>query len=1359
MCLINKYNSIILVLVLFLTSITSFANETTNFIHLQAKYNGQQTNATNVVEDSKGYLYIESYAGLLKYDGYDFKLIPRSKIFSQKAHSSSLFKLLKQKNQNIWAVSRKGDISKLLPSGKFQEYASTMNNPNEDFQLESTNVGDTIIWMGSNNGMVIGQSTKTKKVIRFNIQSNENITSISQDKRNSIWFGTNKGRIFKGNIKTRDLQEIKGPFNNPFNTIVLSTDNYNNLWIGTELYGFFHYDTKTKKYEDYKEKDLKLNFVPSNMIIRIFKDSNGFIWMGTDGGGLYKIDPKNKQVKRYTQQKTNPFSLQSKTVIGVGETNNKDIWVFTNYGNINIIPTESNTVGYHCGSIDGSPTRILSVLKTKDGNLWLGTDGEGLSKINTQGDPTSQYIANTNSSKGIPGNYIQAIAEDQNGNLWIGTYLNGLAFFNKNTNRFIRIKTANQYGQVGTDVRSIYIDKKDRVWIGSNIGIFVFNNKQKQIAYFQHNNQDLQGSIAEFFVEDETGQFWIGMFNGGICLMDESSSLQDSRFITYKLSTSNNITESSVLHGVADQNGFLYLINGYSKIVQFDIHKKEVVPIKGFSSDQIHGCVAIISSDKDNIWLSKNNGISHLDLHSKEEYFYTWKNGIIKGKFLTGSAFQDSDGIIYFGGIEGVNYFNPNSMQTQKKDLNLYINHIEIVNRHADEIIPEQVANGIEQTKTLKLNHNQTSFSFQFSVINDHLGPNYSYAYRLKGFNDNWITTRENRVATYTNIPYGDYKFEVKAGTKPNDWNIAAKSIDIKILPPLWKRWWAYTIYTFLLFVISFFIIRYYIMWVGLKQKLLLEEVQNEKNKELYAMKMNFFAKMSHEIQTPLTLILSPIDNMIERAEGNLLLSQRLQVIKNNATRLSRIAMELMTIRNKEMGKLKIRASENNVVNHLNKVALSFMEQARFKQIDLSLECESKNILLWYDNQKLEHIIYNLLTNAFKFTPRDGKITLAIKEETDANKIFIKVIDTGIGIPKHDLENIFNLFYQSKDGKRVGGTGIGLALTKELILLHKGEIKVESEINKGTTFTIALPMGKEHFSSDEIIIQDIVETKIENTSSILVTNTEHTETITDENKRTLLIVEDNFEMLLFLEDSFKAHYNVITAQNGQEALDKATTLKVDIILSDVMMPIMDGVTLCKHLKEKRSTRHIPIILLTTKNATASKLEGLQFGAIEYLNKPFNVKELLLKVNNILEAQQRLIEQYRAEILTESKEIEVQSPDEKFIESVIVEMERNFDNPDFRLEDLAEPLNMSYSNIYRKFQALTDKTLVDFMRAFRLKKAIPLLVKHNFTISEIAFQIGFNDPKYFSKCFKKEYGVTPKQYKQQNHSTTDNIIEN
>lgn len=1340
--------------------LSSYADESTNFIHLKAEINRQQTNATNVIEDSLGYLWLESQAGLLRFDGYDFKKIPYSDIFGKNAIPSSLLRLAKDDNDHIWAISKKGAVSKQISSGKFILQRTYFPDLQTDQQIESSHMGLENLWLGTNFGVLKGQSLSDSSTIYFDIQSpNETITSISETENKIVWFSTNRGRIFKGNLRTKNLTELKAPFNSPFNTTVLTCDKNNNLWIGTELYGFFFYNTTTEEYEQYHSHSKGFNFVPSNMIIRIFTDSKGFVWMGTDGGGLYKINPNTKEVQHFNHSKTNQFSLQSKSVIGIGETNNQDIWVFTNYGNINILPNESSTVGYLSGSISTSPTRVLSVLKAKDGKIWIGTDGEGLTLVNKNGTPINQFIANSNSANGLNGNYIQALAEDRNGNIWIGTYLNGLALYNKKEGHITSIKTTNQANQKSTDIRSLYIDKKDRVWIGSNIGIFVYSLNQQLIALFPYDKNNLQGSIAEFFIEDELGQVWIGMLNGGIALLEEEKTLQESKFTTYKLSKFNTANESSLIHGVSDSSGHLYLVNSYSKLIKFDIKTKQEAPIIGFTNDQLYGITAVISVDSSNLWFSKSNGIAHLNLQSKKDYYYTWKNGAIKGSYLSGSSFKDKDGILYFGGVGGLNFFDPAKMQTSKKKLNLYINQLQIVNRNAESIIPEQLSSGIEHVKQLTLDHKQTAFSFQFSIINDHLNPNYFYSYRLKGFDNNWITTENNRVATYTNIPYGDYTFEVKAGSKIDQWDIEGKSIQIKILPPLWKRWWAYALYSLLILVISFFIIRYYIMWARLKKKFLLEELQNEKNKELYELKMNFFAKMSHEIQTPLTLILSPIENMIERAEGNLLLRQRLQVIKNNAYRLSRIAMELMTIRNKEMGRLSIKASKNNIINDINKTALSFMEHARFKQIDFIIETKhKKEILLWYDQQKLEHVIYNLLANAFKFTPREGKIILRVEEVN--NRLELEVIDTGIGIPDTDLTNIFDLFYQSKDGKDIGGTGIGLALTKELILLHKGAINVTSEINKGTTFTISLPMGNLHFKQDEIVNNETTNENIIPTVPIHApVLKEVIEPENNQDKRNILIVEDNYEMLMFLEDSFKSFYNVRVAQNGQEAIDYLSDYKADIILSDVMMPIMDGITLCKNLKEKKSTRHIPIILLTTKNTTNSKLEGLKFGAIEYINKPFNVKELLLKANNILDAQKRIIEQYRAEILTESKELEVESPDEKFIESVLLEMEKNFEDPEFRLEELSATLNMSYSNIYRKFQSLTDKTLVDFMRYFRLQKAVSLLTKHNFTISEIAFRVGFNDPKYFSKCFKKEYGKTPKQYKLEHESkrASSNLI--
>lgn len=1341
----NTYlTKLILLIILCNSHFFLYADESTNFIHLSAEVDRQQTNASTIIEDSLGYLWLNSDKGILRFDGYDYKAYSFTDVMGIHASPSSILSVIQDKNERIWCVSRKGNISELLPSGKFTSYNSNSLNLKEHQNIESLAIGKSRIWLGSDFGTLIGQSLSDSTSIKFDINlSNEIIASISEGSNNSIWFSTATGRVFKGNTTTMTTEELQVPFNQSLNLTILTTDLNGNLWIGTELNGLFFYDTKSRTYEQFHNKAQTSHFVPTNMIIRIFRDKKGLIWAGTDGGGLYQINPKTKKVKIYKHSKTNKFSLQSNTVIGIGETRNNDIWIFTNYGNINILPHESSTVGYYSGSLLGTPTRVLSILNCKDGSHWLGTDGEGISVINKQGKAIKQFIANSTLQKGPSGNYIQAIVEDDSNNKWIGTYLNGLSYFDNKTDQFKSIQIKDKKGQVATDVRSLYIDKKNRIWVGTNLGIFVFSNSDKQIAFFPNTQNGLCGNIAEVFMEDESDQLWVGMYWGGVCKFNENIIFEQSNFTTYKLSKSNNQMESSVTHGVADLNGHLYLLNSNSKLIKFNIKSRLTEPIEGFCTEDIHGCIALVLADSSNIWISKTSGISHLNLNTKQVYAYTWKNGTLKERFLSGSSSIDLNGKLYFGGVGGVNFFDPKKMKTSKEEFQLRINQLEILNRDANEIIPDQIHKGIEQVKNIELNHKQTSFSFQFSVINDHLDPNYFYAYRLKGFNNNWIRTENNRIATYTNIPYGNYTFEVKAGSKRNLWDIKPQAIQVTVLSPLWQRWWAYTFYSLALTIALFFIIHYSIMWAKLKKKLLLEELQNEKNNELYAMKMNFFAKMSHEIQTPLTLIMAPIENMIERAEGNLLLKQRLKVIHNNAKRLSRIALELMTVRNREMGKLQLRTSKNNISNHCETIFSSFKEQARFKHIDFTFESDDNNTMLWYDKDKLEHVIYNLLANAFKFTPREGQIQF--KTQSNYEHFFIKISDSGIGIDEENLKYIFDMFYQSKEGKAVGGTGIGLALTKELITLHKGDINVVSSVNKGTEFSLKLPLGCEHLNADEINntseITERIQTEDSNKEDL------YTPSINPNTKIKLLIVEDNFEMLLLLKETFSAYYNVFTAENGKEALVILQEVKPDLIISDVMMPIMDGISLCKQLKNGKTTRHIPIILLTARNTTQSKLEGLKYGAIEYIHKPFNVKELTLKVNNILESQTNVIQKYRTELLTQTEAPQVESPDEKFIESVLVELEKNIINPDFKLEDLSEALNMSYSNIYRRFQSITDKTLVDFMRTLRLKKAAVILVQYNYTISEVAFNVGFNDPKYFSRCFKKEYNHTPKQFKQ------------
>lgn len=1335
----------IIIIIALSTPVNSLASELANFIHLTANVGREQTIITNVVEDSLGYLWMESKMGILRFDGYDYKSYHHSKIFGHGDNPSTLLGITKDVEGQIWFVAKNGKVSKLLNSERFEQYHIGCLYLTNDSELTCMKMTEKRLWTGTNSGTLLGLDLKDSTQIIFNIHSSdESILSVSKSGNNTIWFSTNKGRVFNGNLSTNELVELKLPRSNQYNNVVLTTDANGDVWLGTELFGIYFYNTKSATFKQFNNKSGSSSFVPSNMIITIFNDRQGLIWAGTDGGGLYKIDPQTHDLKIYTHSKANQFSLQSNTVIGINQTKDDDIWVFTNYGNINILPAESSTIGYHSGSISGSPSRVLSVLKTRNHKLWLGTDGEGITIVDENGVPQKQFLAGTKTAQGLPGNYIQAMVEDKEGNIWIGTYLNGLAIYDTKKDNFTPVPTSNYTNQPSTDIRALYIDRKERVWAGSNTGIFVFSKDAKQIAYFPNNQNGLIGDIAEVFMEDEHSKLWVGMFRGGIAQFNEEEQLNNSTFTNYSISTSNNPIENSVYSGTANLNGYLYLINSNAELIKFNITSKRVESIEGISKDKLSQALGILITDKDNIWISRTDGIAHIDLTNNEYYKYTQKNGTLKGGYLSGSAYNDKNKILYFGGVDGVNYFDPSLMKTKQSKHHLYINHLTIINRDAQQVIPEQMREGIEHLESIVLKPYHNSFSIQFSVIDDYLEPDYYYAYRLAGFDDNWITNDNQRTATYTNIPAGEYTFEVKAGSNLNLWDIQPKSINIKILKPIGYRWWAILLYIALTASSGLIIMRYSLLWSRLKKKLLMEEWENEKNKELYAMKMNFFAKMSHEIQTPLTLILSPLEDMLERAEGNLLLSQRLKVIKNNAKRLSRIALELVTVRNKEIGKLKIKASLNNLAHDLENIALSFDEQARYRNINFNIEgISNKEIWVWYDKEKIEHVLYNLLTNAFKFTPQEGEITLSLNENTSNNSVIIEVSDTGIGIPENDLQNIFNLFYQSPDGKKIGGTGIGLALSYELVTLHKGDIHVKSQVNKGTSFTISLPLGKEHLSEEEIIPLQVEE----ELPNLKVSETRIQNMPTDDkNKRNIMLVEDNYEMLMFLEDSFKAEFNVCSVQNGKEALNALNKFNPELIISDVMMPLMDGITLCKTLKQQKHTRHIPVILLTTKHTTSSKLEGLKYGAIEYINKPFNVKELLFKVNNILESQRSLIEQYRTEILTNSKEMQVDSPDEKFIESILIELENNFEDPDFRLEELASKLHMSYSNIYRKFQTITGKTLVDFLRSFRLQKAAPLLVKYNYSISEIAYRVGFNDPKYFSKCFKKEYHKTPRQYK-------------
>jgi signal transduction histidine kinase/DNA-binding response OmpR family regulator len=860
------------------------------------------------------------------------------------------------------------------------------------------------------------------------------------------------------------------------------------------------------------------------------------------------------------------------------------------------------------------------------------------------------------------------------------------------------------------------------------------------LAVFDVNSNNLEGDVLQSIIEDQNGILWLGTKKNLFELKENLTNLQKSTFSRQSNYGNDTIKIKGIINIAIGKPDELWLINE-GKLYNFNTKNKTYNTFDHIES--FNGVnIASVIVDYNNLWLSSNNGIICFNTKNYTTKIYYNTDGLQDNTFLPRSAFKDSEGILYFGNTKGLNYFNPKTLKKEKSYAKLYINKVEVLNQPIDSFLPLQVASGTYNLESLDLKNNQSSFSFRFSAIDNILNPKYYYAYRLKGFDKGWITNHSERLATYTNIPAGDYTFELKASTEMNLWDISTKQINVSIEQPYWNKPIAYILYFSILLLIISAIRR----WYFLKKKLFLEKISHKKENELHDLKMNFFAKMSHEIQTPITLILGPIENMFSLAgqNGDLLLKQRLKIISNNAKRLSKIARELTLVRNKELGTLKLLVTRNNLWVNIEEISLSFKELARNKQIDFVINCPKNLINIWYDKEKIEHVIYNLLSNAFKFTPKEGHIQLNVVPTNSKKLIKISVADSGSGIIKEELNTIFELFYQSNIGKKNKGSGIGLTLTKELIDLHKGKIEVESIPNEGTTFTVTIPITEVAYIESERI--ETSDSEIPNTNTD--TNNSINQEESNSNKKTILIVEDNYDLQLFLKELLILQYNIILAENGEEGYHYAKSNLPDLILSDIMMPKLDGIEMCEKLQKDSLTKHIPVILLTANNSTNSKISGLKSGAIEYISKPFNTNELLLKVKNIITSKEHIISKYRKEAINRPEVLLDKSQDEIFLENLVSNVNLRLDDADFKLEELADSLNMSYSRLYRKCQSLTGHSLVDYVRLFRLKKGAILLAKYGYNISETAFKTGFNDPKYFSKCFKKQFKKTPGNFKKE-----------
>lgn len=1339
---------------------SSFAQEKSNFAHLEKTFE-----RTSVIkEDSLGYIWISSNDGLYKYDGYGYQFISLKTIFGDSLVNEQSIFFNKDSNSNFWVGTSSSELAKVDINGKSEIYSGEFSKLSPRIKITSLASEKDIVYFGTNVGIILQYDYQTNSLSQIGVlpqynNSSRYIYDLLITDKETLWLSTSNSKIFRFGRKGGKLTELSTPFNSKiYDLINIESDKNGKLWIATEQQGLISYDLENEKFENHQLPS-KLN-MRHPMIRSIFIDSSNMIWLGMDGDGLYQYDPKTKKLNIYPAKNNDPFSLSSGTVRNISEDFHGNIWVVCKWGYIDILPNYRNHVDYFSGSEDGSPTSVLSLLKSNDGSLWIGTDGNGINRVLPDGQ-VKHYGSQQKGANYFECLYGQDLLEDARGNIWIGSYQNGLYVHQTKTKNFKKINTDRPNSKTSKDFRTLFKDKQNRIWVGSGMGILVYNDNLEQLAYFPFSGPSgIFGNMCDAITQTPEGDIWVSA-NANLFFFEENAEqLGQSSFKRIAFYSTENMGayDYSITELIVGPKKEIW-IRVYSEfLIRFNYDDYTYESLAEAPALQDIQVTAMQFDQEGYLWISSRNGIHKYHPEDGTIISFDHTDGLHGNIFVRRSSYKSSDGKLFFGSATGVNAFYPKNMRKPNLEAKLFISEIEVLNKPAQQLIGDQLKNGIQNISQLNLEANQSSFGFTYGAIANVLSTDFSYAYRLKGFNDEWIESNENRRASFTNIPAGDYIFEVKASSEKGKWNIPVKSIAIQISPYWWNSTWAYTIY-----IIAIILILYGIfIWIELKNKLIREEWEYAQEKELYAMKMNFFAKMSHEIQTPLTLILAPLNDMLQRAisNGNSLLEQRLSLIQNNAERLSRISNDLMTIRDKELNQLRLQVSKNNIVADLEKIALSFKDQANFKKIDFKVEFPEKEVMLWYDFDKIEHIFYNLLSNAFKFTPISGEIRFGIRQLNEQIQIYVE--DSGKGIPPEELEKIFEIYYQSDMGKKAKGSGIGLALSKELIEMHHGQVTVKPSELGGTAFMVTLTTNESSFTDEEKLIT-VEENSLEENSHHNVNPEKDLTTITRKTDRKklpkVLIVEDNVEMQIFLRDIFIDNYQVDLADNGQMALQSIEKKQPEIIISDVMMPIMDGISLTREIHKDKSLSHIPLILLTAKNTKESRIIGFSSGAISYIQKPFNPAELILRVHNILENKKKTENRLKSSLASDPNLGNHQSKDDEFLQKLSSVLNEQVENSNFKLEDLTQDLHMSYSVIYRKCQELTGKTLLEFFRTLKLKRAALLILEHGYRISEAAYMVGYNDSKYFTKCFKEEFGATPAAIKREKKdSSLEELLE-
>ncbi|WP_222538205.1 hybrid sensor histidine kinase/response regulator transcription factor [Pedobacter polysacchareus] len=1327
----NQLKSIAITVSLLWITLPSSAFDFSSVFYLGIE-NGLSNNEVNCIFQSRnGFMWFGTFDGLNRYDGYSFKIFRKKLKDGNSLLNNRVQCLAEDEVGNLW-VGTMGGVS--IYNEAKDSFTTLYFNPVSKSGTQRVD-NTTVLKKEGNNDMLIGTAKdglllytkETGKTIQIPLLSagvskrvSYQVTAIERDRNNQVWLFIEGVGLCRYDRKTQAVAVLDKTLKY---ASCIKADRSGNLWLGTSS-GIYNYIVSAGKFS-YKT-------LP-RAVTSLYLDNPEHLYITTDGGGIFMMNIKYQKISQPLKGNGEEI-FTSSAIKGMLKDRQGRVWVATLRGGINIIDDQR----YRFKTLNPGPSEknsyhnyfISSFAEDAARHIWIGTDGNGLNRW----DRTRNLYVNYKKEgrNGLSSNNITTILNDQQNTIWVATWGGGINRFNSSKGTFEHFSCIHPVnGLEFKNIWNLYEDKQHNLWASTfdNGGLYRFNPGLKRFELFD----DAIGNIL-CFMEDRKGNLWAGT-DSKLIRIDKGLKRHLVYHIGHRVRAI--LEDKGDLFWLGTEGGGLLSLNTSSR------KYRRFTESDGLPNNAV---LNILSDQEGSLWLSTFYGLSKFNPTTKKFHNFFASDGLQSNQFSYLAAAKLKSGELIFGGIKGFNVFSAEKISFSRDKQQILLTEVSIDNKPVSDslntdFVKKNAAGLIDE---LVVPYHKASLSFGFISLEYSKPDKINYAYFLEGWDNNWINAGKVRTANYSRLKEGRYTFHIKASNSEGEWG-DEKLVSIVVLPPWQRTWWAYSLYALVTGLGVYLYVRYKRQQLDLNYKVRLAQMETEKEKELNEKKLSFFTNITHELRTPLTLIVNPVKELMAKTEDAL--KQELTVIYRNASRLLTLVDQLMLFRTTDQETMKVQLSELNLYQLCKDTFESYQKIALSKHIHYEFECANHDLMIFGDYEKLEIIFFNLLSNAFKFTPPNGSILFKVEENEAEVRIFIN--DTGCGINENVKNKLFEKYYQEKNNSnnKEIGFGIGLYLAKQFIDCHQGELSYSSEPGTGTSFQIKLKKGMWFDPATRAAAQP--ENKVlqrpEQIPAEEITEVPNINTLEVTEKRSLLIVDDNMELRQYLKKIFSRQFVVYEAENGLSGFELAQKQLPDLVISDVLMEEGNGVELCKKIKTDPMLNHIPVILLSGLSSAESKLKGIESGADDYIIKPFDKDLLLAKINAVLDNRDTLHQYFRDNITLRNNNQKISATYKAFLEKCIAIVEENLSNEDFNAQWLARSCNLSYSILYKKVKSISGLSLNAFIRSIRLRKAALLMLSTNTNVNEAAFQVGIYDIKFFRLQFKKLYGMNPSDY--------------